>query len=215
LSTEDVLSEIDVRVLGALMEKEMSTPEYYPLSLNALVNACNQSSNRDPVVKYDDAMVMQSIDGLRRRGLVRAIQKSDSRVSKYSQLLSVKKELTAQESAVLCELLLRGAQTPGELKSRASRLTSFDTLEQVEAALNALIQHGSPLAVRLERRPGQKEARFAHLLAGEPTAESIDGTSRSRGESDRIIALEQSVEELRQELADLRSRLDEFQKQFE
>ena len=166
----DLLTDVEVRVLGSLIEKEMTTPDYYPLSLNALTNACNQTSNRDPVVHYDEPTVAHAIETLRVRSLVRAVQQSGSRVTKFRHLVNETVGLTARFTAVLGVLMLRGPQTLAEIRTRASRLASFETLEDVESVLNAMIERQpTPLAVALPRQPGQKEARYAHLLAGEVT----------------------------------------------
>ena len=216
---DDLLTDVEVRVLGSLIEKEMTTPDYYPLSLNALTNACNQSSNREPVVHYEEATVAGAIESLRKRSLVRVVQQSGSRVFKYRHLVNETLGLVAKQAAVLDIMMLRGPQTLGELKTRASRLAAFERLDDVETALEQLISRApSPLALRLERRPGQKEVRYGHLLAGEPTFDGSDtaepATPGARG-PDRIAVLEGAVEELRTEVADLRAQLEAFRKQFE
>ena len=218
---DDLLTDVEIRVLGSLIEKEMTTPDYYPMTLNALTNACNQSSNREPVVHYDDATVAGAIESLRKRSLVRVVQQSGSRVFKYRHLMNETLGLVARQAAVLAVLMLRGPQTLGELKTRASRLTAFENLDDVETSLDQLIARTpSALAGRLERRPGQKEVRFGHLLSGVPTFDAVDapeppaGASGPRG-ADRFGALEATVEELRREVADLRSQLEAFRKQFE
>jgi len=215
---DDLLTDVEVRVLGSLIEKERTTPEHYPLSLNALTNACNQSSNRDPIVQYDEATVAGAIDSLRRRSLVRAVQQSGSRVTKYRQLMSETIGLVARQTAVLCVLMLRGPQTLAELRTRGSRLAELESLEDVEAVLDGLIaREPSPIVVRLPRRPGQKELRYAHLLAGEVTVDESEPAAapRSRPDADRIGVLEESLNELRTEVADLRQQLESFRKQFE
>ena len=216
---DDLLTDVEVRVLGSLIEKEMTTPDYYPMSLNGLTNACNQSSNREPVVEYDEATVAGAIESLRKRSLVRVVQQSGSRVFKYRHLVNETLGLVTKQAAVLDVLMLRGPQTLGELKTRASRLTSFESLDDVDTALEQLMSRApSPLALRLERRPGQKEVRYGHLLAGEPTFDAADTVAPvmpgARG-PDRIAALEGAVEELRKEMADLRLQLEAFRKQFE
>lgn len=212
------LNAIDVRVLGALIEKEATTPDYYPLSLNALKLACNQSSNRDPVMQLDEGAVLASTDRLRRQSLVRALQKSDSRVMKYSHLMGETMEVSARELGVMCVLMLRGPQTLGEIKGRTERLATFDSLEAVEATVNALIaRQPTPLVARLPRQPGQKEVRYAHLLSGDVAAEtpSVAATAPVIQGPDRVAVLEATTEELRKELADIRRQLEEFRKQFE
>jgi uncharacterized protein YceH (UPF0502 family) len=214
----DPLTDVDVRVLGSLIEKEQTTPEYYPLSLNALVTACNQSSNRDPVVKYDEGTVSRSIDALRQRGMVRAVKGIDARVPKYSHRIEDVLNLNIQELAILCVLFLRGAQTSGELRTRTERIESFEDLTAVEATLDRLITR--ELVVRLPRQPGQKEVRYAHLLAGEVQAATQSSsiaapTPATASTADRIAALEATVEQLKTELDDLRAQVVAFRAQFE
>ena len=168
----NLLNDIDVRVLGALVEKELTTPEYYPLSLNALVNACNQTSNRDPVVKYDEPTVKSAVDRLRKYSLVRSIQRADARVMKYMHLMREALSLEPPELAAMGALMLRGPQTVGEIRTRSGRLFEFPSLEEVEATLNTLMTRAEPLVARLPRQPGQKEARFSHLLGGGAPAEA-------------------------------------------
>ena len=215
----DLFTDVEVRVLGSLIEKEMTTPDYYPMSLNALTNACNQTSNRDPIVHYDEGTVAHAIETLRVRSLVRAIQQSGSRVTKFRHLLGETMGLTTRYTAVLGVLMLRGPQTLAEIKTRTSRSVEFATLEEVESVLDGMIdRQPTPLVVRLPRQPGQKELRYGHLLAGEVTYDASEAAS-SREEpharSDRIAALEAAVSELRNELADVRAQLDAFRKQFE
>src|ERR1700683_54398 len=165
------LDDVEVRVLGALMEKEVATPEYYPLSLNALVNACNQKSNREPVVAYDEDTVETALDGLRAKGLAVRISGQDMRVPKHAHRLSEVINLGRREAAVLCVLMLRGPQTTGELRGRTERLYQFDDLEAVDACLARLMEwEPEPLVARLPRQVGYKEVRYAHLLSGEPVA---------------------------------------------
>jgi uncharacterized protein YceH (UPF0502 family) len=210
------LTDVDVRVLGSLIEKERTTPEYYPLSLNALINACNQSSNREPVVKYDEATVTQSTDALRQRGLVRATRGMDARVTKYGHRVPDIMGLTDPELAVFCVLLLRGPQTAGELRTRTTRMHAFEDLGAVDATLNALTI--KEFVARLPRQPGQKEERYAHLLAGD-VADMVQTHVRpaasKSGDTDRIAQLEENVEELRKELADVRAQMEAFRAQFE
>jgi len=219
-TVDDLLTDVEVRVLGSLIEKERTTPEYYPLSLNALTNACNQSSNRDPIVQYDEATVADAIESLRRRSLVRAVQQSGSRVTKYRQLMGETIGLVARQTAVLCVLMLRGPQTLAELRTRAGRLAELESVEDVEAVLDGLIaRQPVPIVVRLPRRPGQKEVRYAHLLAGEVTTDTVEAAvapgARRAADTDRIGALEEALAELRTEVADLREQLQAFRRQFE
>jgi uncharacterized protein YceH (UPF0502 family) len=215
----DLLNDEDVRVLGSLAEKELTTPENYPLSLNALTNACNQLSNRDPVVEYDEATVKAAVDRLRKYSLVRSIQRADARVMKYMHLMGDALNFDRPEIAVMCVLMLRGPQTVGEIRTRTARLFDFQSLEEVEATLNALaVRTPSPLVTRLERQPGQKEARFAHLLSGEVAAASPpsgQAASAIRDDTDRLDALENTVELLHSEVMDLRAELAELKRLLE
>jgi len=216
---DPLLTEVDVRVLGSLIEKEITTPDNYPLSLNALTNACNQLSNREPVMQLDEATVKAGVDRLRRYALVRSIQRADARVMKYLHLAGDALNLDRSALAVMCVLMLRGPQTIGEIRTRTSRLFDFQSLEQVEATLNDLIARApSPFVARLPRHPGQKEVRFAHLLSGEVTAEPGPPAAvleARPSEPDRVGALESMVEELRREVSDLRAELADFRRQFE
>lgn len=211
----ELLTDADVRVLGALIEKELTTPEHYPLSLNALTNACNQSSNRDPVVQYDEATVKSAVDRLRKYSLVRSIQRADARVMKYMHLMGEAMSLERPEIAAMCVLMLRGPQTVGEIRTRGARLFEFPSLDDVEATLNRLIARSpSPLVSRLPRQPGQKEARYAHLLSGMSDAHH-EAQVDVPAESDRFADLESIVESLRREVADLRSELGDLRRLFE
>ena len=215
----DTLDPVAVRIIGCLIEKEFSTPDHYPLSLNALTSACNQLSNRDPVMSLDEGTTSQAIDSLRRQGLVRSIQSVGSRVPKYQHLLAEAEEFSRAELAVLCVLSLRGAQTQAEVRSRAARLMPGDDAAGLDAALESLIgRDPRPVVARLPRRPGQKEVRYAHLLSGDvtPTADATpDATPATAPDTDRLDALEQMANELRNEVADLRTQLEGFRKQFE
>lgn len=211
----ELLTDADVRVLGALIEKELTTPEHYPLSLNALTNACNQSSNRDPVVQYDEATVKSAVDRLRKYSLVRSIQRADARVMKYMHLMGEAMSLERPEIAAMCVLMLRGPQTVGEIRTRGARLFEFPSLDDVEATLNRLIARSpSPLVSRLPRQPGQKEARYVHLLSGMSDARH-EAQVDVPAESDRFADLESIVESLRREVADLRSELGDLRRLFE
>ena len=219
------LTDVEVRILGSLLEKEVATPDNYPLSLNALQAACNQATNREPVMRLDEDALAPAIVALRRRGLLRQIQPVGSRVTKFEHLLGEEMNLGPRELAVLGVLMLRGPQTPGELHARTARLTPFADLAELEQVLEAMIaRRPEPLAARLPRRPGQKEVRYAHLLGGEPvqtdapwTAEEPAIPARRAGgvEDDRVAALERTVEELRAEVAALRAELDAFRAQFQ
>ncbi len=205
------LHPVEVRVLGSLLEKEITTPEYYPLSLNALVNACNQKSNRDPAVNFDEATVEQALHSLRDKGLLLSITGAGSRVQKYAHRISEKLNLGRPELAVLCELMLRGPQTLGELRTRGERMHPFDDLDQVQSVIDRLPE----LITKLERRPGEKESRFAHLLSGPPSVSQLEAETPAPLRHDRITTLETEVAQLRQDLEDLKQQFAGFRKQFE
>lgn len=213
---ETPLDAIAVRVLGSLIEKEVTTPDNYPLSLNSLVAACNQTSAREPVMQLDETTVSRSLNNLRQQSLARGEQRSDSRVMRYRHLLSEKLNLDAAELAAMCVLMLRGPQTAGEIKSRTGRLFDFADLAAVETTLDALIaRQPTPLVARLPRRPGQKDARYAHLLSGEIATDASEPTTGAPAETSRLEALEQSVNALRAEVVDLRTQLEEFRREFQ
>ena len=209
------LSDVEVRILGCLIEKEATTPDNYPLSLNALVSACNQLSNREPVMSLGEDQVKWAVNSLRQQSLVRAIQPSDARVMKFQHLVTEKLDLDQPARAVLSVLMLRGPQTLGEIKTRTNRLAEFATLTDVEAVVTGLI--GRELAVEMARRPGQKEIRYAHLLTGRPPedpAEAQVEVAVAEPRRDRIAELEASLDGVRRELAELRARFEEFARQF-
>ena len=216
------LTDTEVRVLGALVEKETTTPEYYPLSLNALVNACNQKSNREPVMNLDEEAVRKALRSLTDQYLVRAAG-GDSRVAKYEHRLNELYNFHRHEIAVLCVLMLRGPQTPGELRTRSERMHTFEDLDAVHSALNLLMRREPPFVKVLPRQPGTKESRFMHLLSGDAapaaTAEPETGPEREAavvsGQTERITQLEGEVAELRRELETLREQFAAFQKQFQ
>src|ERR1043165_7495991 len=171
MPTETLLNDVEVRVAGSLVEKPLPPPDYYPLTLNALVHACNQISNRDPVVSYDERTVEEAIEGLRRKNLVYVFYGSESRVPKYKHMMREGFELSPAELAALCVLMLRGPQTVGEIRGRTGRLYEFADLREVETTLEGLAQRDEPLVVKLPRQAGRKEARYAHLLSGTPAVE--------------------------------------------
>jgi len=214
------LDPVEIRVLGCLVEKELATPEYYPLSLNALVNACNQKSNRDPVVEFDETVVAQALESLRPLGL--ATQSAEGgRVAKYCHNLDGKLRLDPMELAVLAELLLRGPQTAGELRQRASRMQPFPSLEAVEAVVAELAGREPPLVTRLPRQPGRKEHRFAQLLGGEPEPGEVEPATppqavlQVRADNERLASLEEEVSELKRQLAALQEAFAQFRAQFD
>jgi len=213
------LTETEVRVLGALIEKDITTPEYYPLSLNALINACNQKSNRDPVMQLDEDAVRGALDGLQEQRMAGPARGADSRVTKYEQRLQEVFNFTRPEIAVLCVLLLRGPQTPGELRGRTERMHRFEALEDVQSALQKLMQREPALVKVLARQPGTKESRYAHLLGGDvvEVEMAVVGAADGRNSQDaeRIARLEEDVADLRREVAGVKDQLERFRKQFE
>jgi uncharacterized protein len=244
LSGMDIkITAVEARVLGALVEKEITTPEYYPLSLNALVNACNQKSNREPVMNLDEDAVVAAMRALSEKEFAGAANTTDSRVRKYEHRLQEVFNFTRPETAVLCVLLLRGAQTPGEIRGRAERLHHFEELDEVVLALGKLMKREPSMAAVLPRQPGTKESRYLELMSGEvgaavaasepvgaslhafrqhienaaPAREAAEfaGAVRSGGDGGRVARLEAEVAELRGEIAALKSQFAEFRKQFE
>lgn len=216
----DLLTDREVRVLGALIEKEITTPDYYPLSLNALVNACNQKSNRSPMMALDEAAVHESLDSLNKKGLAGRTSTADSRVTKYAHRAQEAFNFDRRETALLCELMLRGPQTLGELRQHAERMHRYDDLASVEATLQKLIEWQPPLVKKLPRLPGTKEPRYAHLLAGEKSewtvpAPEAPAAFASHSADDRIPALEQQLADLQKQVAELHRQFAEFKKQFE
>jgi uncharacterized protein len=217
------LSDVAARVLGALVEKEITTPEYYPLSLNALVNACNQKTNREPVMNLDESEVAAALRSLSELELAGAADTSDSRVRKYEHRLQEVFNFTRPETAVLCVLLLRGAQTPGEIRGRGERLHHFEELSDVQAGLQKLMQRDPVLVKVLPRQPGTKESRYAHLLCGdvqdsqrEEKRESVGEISRGLAtDAARVARLETELAELKNEVTELKQQLAQFRKQFE
>jgi len=213
------LNAVEARVLGSLIEKDITTPDYYPLTLNALTNACNQSNNRDPVMALGEDAVTRGLDLLREKKLAFMIQKADSRVAKFGHRVAESLELARPETAVLCVLMLRGPQTLGEIRGRTARMHEFASLEETEASLNALgARNPEALAVKLPRQAGMKEQRYAHLLSGEvqtptplaaPQAETAPAT---REGDDRLARLEGEAAAIRADVAELRRQLDELRK---
>ena len=217
-----ILNEVETRVLGSLVEKDVTTPDYYPLSLNALVNACNQKNNRDPVMNLDEDTVQQALTTLQEKRLAGPTSSADSRVTKYEHRLQEAFNFTRGETAMLCVLLLRGPQTPGELRGCTERMHRFEDLTEVQSTLQRLMQRDPPLARVLPRQPGTKEARYKHLLAGDvedftdvaraPTPASVP---RNPANADRLSSLEDEVANLQKEFAELKEQFASFRKQFE
>jgi uncharacterized protein len=199
-----MLNEKEIRVLGCLVEKEKTTPEYYPLTLNALVNACNQKSNRSPIVAYDETTVRQVLDALQEKKLTFTVYGGTNRVAKYEHGFSRAYGLSPEETAVLCELMVRGPQTAGEIRTHAERMHKFAQLGEVAGVLDGLSRREQPLVVLLPRQAGMKESRYAHLLAGEPQPQEKQG----------VLTVEERVVELEKQAADLKSELDALKKEF-
>jgi uncharacterized protein YceH (UPF0502 family) len=213
-----VLSPVECRVLGALIEKDITTPDYYPLSLNALVNACNQKNNRDPVMSLNENAVRDALYTLQEKRLAGPAGGADSRVTKYEHRIQEVFNFTRAETAVMDVLLLRGPQTPGELRGRTERMYRFEELSDVQSTLQKLMQREPSLVKMLPRQPGTKESRYAHLLAGD--VEGFEATAESAEEStgggdERMAQLESEVAQLRREVADLKQQVESFRKQFE
>ena len=215
-----VLNEMEARVLGALLEKEITTPDYYPLSLNSLVNACNQKSNRDPVMNLDEDSVRDALRTLHDNSLARSVSAADSRVTKYEHRLQEAFNFDRREAALFCELLLRGPQTPGELRTRAERMHQFDDLSEAQSALQRLMNREPPLVKVLARQPGTKESRYIHLLSGD--AKPVSSTAGrevpaalEREKMDGFSRLSSEMDELRRDMADLKQQFAAFRKQFE
>jgi hypothetical protein len=218
-----MLNEVEVRVAGSLIEKQLTTPEYYPLTLNALTHACNQTSNRHPVVSFDEKTVARALESLREKKLVHVVFGSESRVPKYKQVLAEALTWTPQEMAVMCVLMLRGPQTTGEIRGRSNRLYQFAELSEVETTLQGLMtREPQPQVMKLPRLAGRKESRYAHLLAGEVAVEEHEAQPRPeaatlevRAENERIQRLEEEVRRLGDAVSRLRQQFDDFRKQFE
>ena len=222
---ETILSEVEARVLGCLIEKEMTTPEYYPLSLNALTNACNQKSNREPAMQLEEDEIRRALNHLESQSLVRSI--AESRATKFEHRLQDAFNFYRPEVAIVCELLLRGPQTPGELRTRASRMHPFEDLDSVHSALERLSKREPPLVTVLPRQPGTKEARYTHLMGETAPAADIREQSgkqempmgfrdaRGSRETVNVEALACEVAQLREEISELRAQFAAFRKQFE
>ena len=213
-----LLTDHEVRLLGCLIEKEMATPDYYPLTLNALLNACNQKSNRHPVVSFDEEMVLYALNGLKESKMIR--QSNISRVPKYEQIFANDLNLVAREKAIICILMLRGSQTSGEIRGRTERLYSFKDLDEVQETLSAL--EDTKLVKKLPRQPGRKESRYTHLLSGEPDETFVKSANRRepdtviiRKENGRSGDLQEQIDVLRQDLQNLKLEFEVFKSQFE
>ena len=216
-----ILTEIETRVLGSLIEKDITTPDYYPLSLNALVNACNQKNNRDPVMTLDESSVREALSTLQEKRMAGPASGADSRVTKFEHRLQEVFNFDRRETAVLCVLLLRGAQTPGELRGRTDRMYHFEALEDIVSTLDRLAHREPPLAAILPRQPGTKESRYMHLFSGDAplqtdvTRAPSPTNAGSTSTADRVATLEEEVARLRAELSEVQQQLAAFRKQFE
>jgi len=216
----EILNETETRVVGSLVEKQLTTPEYYPLTLNALVAACNQKSNREPVVNYDEQTVTDTLEHLRDRNIVYVYYGSTSRVPKYKHMLPSIYELEPSEVALMCVMMLRGPQTLGELRTRTERLYEYSGLGEIQETLDGLARREDPLVVKLPVQPGQKEARLMHLLSGAIDVEALavaHATRSGRGGVDieRVEKLEEEIVGLRAEIDEIKQTFEEFRKQFE
>jgi hypothetical protein len=212
------LTDTEARVLGSLIEKDSTTPDYYPLSLNALVNACNQKNNREPVMNLTEEAVRAALSGLQDRRLAGPARGTDSRVTKYEHRIQEVFNFTRPETAVLCVLLLRGPQTPGELRGRTERMFQFEHLDDVQSTLQRLIERDPPLVKMLPRQPGTKESRYAHLLSGDIELQSVEPARAAPSvnpENQRLTRLEDEVAALHNELDAIKQQFAEFRKQFE
>lgn len=206
---ELILTFEETRIIGSLIEKELTTPEYYPLTINALKNACNQKSNRNPVVTFDENLLESVLEKLREKALVTRVTGSDMRVAKYRQIFTEELKLLPGEVAVICELMNRGPQTPGELKNRGGRMFNFESLVQVDEVLQSLMNREKPFVIKLPRQPGTKESRYAHLLSGEPDIKAASNIEiESPTGDERISSLEEKVELLKNELQELKSQFE-------
>ncbi len=213
----EILTFEEIRIIGSLIEKELTTPEYYPLTVNALKNACNQKSNRDPVVSFDESIIENTLDKLREKSFASRIIGSDIRVPKYRQVFTEAMKFLPEEIAVMCVLMLRGPQTPGEIKSRSGRMFNFESLAQVDDVLQKLMNGEKPLVVKLPRQTGMKESRYMHLLSGEPEIETQINEIKDTpsNDDDRITKLEEEFELLKNEVNEIKTQFEKFKQQFE
>jgi len=213
-----LLDDTEVRILGCLVEKELTTPEYYPLSLNSLMNACNQKSNRSPIVSFDESDVERGLERLQEKGLARTTLTAGSRVTKYLHTILDRFDLSRQEIAIICELMLRGPQTMGEIRTHAERISPFEGLEEVEKNLQALMDYDPALVIRLPREIGRKECRHMHLFSGIPShdlsAVSTEQAAPQLTVQERISKLEEETLRLRSEMEELKQAFAEFKSQF-
>ncbi len=206
---QTILTSVEIRILGALIEKELTTPEYYPLTLNSLVNACNQKSNREPVVNFDESIVEKALGSLRDKQFVRRVTGTDMRVPKYKQIFTEEMKFLQDETAVICVLMLRGPQTIGEIKGRSGRMFAFESLSQIDEVVNRLKIREKPLVMKLSKQAGMKESRYMHLLSGEPVQQVEQELLKNVSQND-----EEKLSKIEQELLLLRTELNELKLQF-
>lgn len=212
---EILLTFEETRIIGSLIEKELTTPEYYPLTVNSLKNACNQKSNRNPVVNFDESLIEKTVEDLQVKTLAAFVGSRESRVAKYKHNFSSYYKLSLPETAVMCVLMLRGAQTPGEIRGRTGRMYEFQSLTEAEEVLNNLMLREMPLVMKLPKLPGTKEARYVHLLSGEPDVERYAESSETNiPDNDKLNLFETEITNLRNELLSLRKEFEEFKSQF-
>jgi uncharacterized protein YceH (UPF0502 family) len=209
-----LLNDVEGRIIGCLIEKGITTPDYYPLTLNTLTNACNQKSNRNPVVSFEETTVVRGLESLQQQGLTEKIIKADSRVPKYRHSLDERLDLSPRELAVLCVLMLRGPQTVGEIRGRTERMYKFAHINEVDEVLTGLMERDRPLAVKLVRQTGQKEQRFAHLLSGEPEVRETERSVSEEAAAVQVRAENERIQKLEEELAALRSEFDTLRQAF-
>ena len=209
----EILTEIEARIIGSLIEKEFTTPDYYPMTVNSLMNACNQKSNREPVVSYDEAVIDNNLEELRDKKFVCRVTGGDMRVPKFKQIFTLAYNFTKAEIAVICILFLRGPQTIGEIRGRTGRIYDFKDLAETDEVILNLINRAEPLVVKLPRLQGKEAPRYAHLFCGEVKRE--DEPVQTETDKERILKLEKLVEELSNEIAEIKNRFSEFKKQFE
>jgi uncharacterized protein YceH (UPF0502 family) len=209
-----ILNDVEVRVLACLIEKEKTTPDYYPLTLNALTHACNQKSNRNPVVSFEETDIVRGLESLKQKGLTEKIIKADSRVPKYQHLFGSGLDVAPREAALMCELMLRGPQTTGELRGRADRMYQFRDIHEVEEILTGLMEREVPLVTKLPRQAGQKERRYAHLLSGEPEIQEAEKSVPDEAASIQVQSENQRIQKLEEDLSRLRKEFDVLKNEF-
>lgn len=209
-----LLNAVEVRVLACLIEKEKTTPDYYPLTLNALAHACNQKSNRNPVVSFEEADIVRGLESLKQKGLSEKIIKADSRVPKYQHLFGTRLDVAPREAALMCELMLRGPQTTGELRGRADRMYELRDIHEVEEILTGLMEREVPLVTKLPRQAGQKERRYAHLLSGAPEIQDAEKSVPDEAASIQVRSENQRIQKLEEDLSQLRKEFDILKNEF-